>query len=381
MTSQNTDSSKKSSSTSTANNNNRIAQSVLMKEKDRNQLNNNNIQSLNQTSISSNCKASFKSRSIPPLLRIKPNAPSDQGRILAEETLFDSDIEIVDDYEDSQKARKQNAEGESSPVRKVRGSAAKKETPLLQIFDGNVVISQELSIEEVQNLLSQINSKLQSQNSVNSADFPNITFSKEENSDIEIILDDANGIESDRSGGIVLNKFPKVLTKSEKWAEQPGNKGKVLLKSLSVGNKVAEILDRPSTSSEANLLISFKAFGDGRQEKSNAEHDYTSQKIEETKEDEPMVEHVVVDNPETELMQIELIEPVTASAAGPSIAANCATDKGEFTSLLSHIHRANSFFHSLGEGRPSLICKLLRSIHFSSILSMQIPLFGINLIN
>ncbi|KAL0268234.1 UNVERIFIED_CONTAM: hypothetical protein PYX00_010262 [Menopon gallinae] len=314
-----------------------------MKEKDRNQLNNNNIQSLNQTSISSNCKSSFKSRSIPPLLRIKPNAAgSDQGRILAEEALFDSDIEIVDDYE----ARKQkNADGESSPVRKIRGSAAKKETPLLQIFDGNVVISQELSIEEVQNLLSQINSKLQSQNSVNSADFPNITFSKEENSDIEIILDDANGLETDRGDRIVLNKFPKVLAKSEDWTDQPGNKGKVLLKSLSVGNKVAEILDQPSTSSETNLLISFKAFGDGGREKSNAEHDYTGGKLEETKEDEPMVEQVVVDNPETELMQIELIEPVNASAAGTgtAIAANCSAEKGESRSSVS-AGESQSFF-------------------------------------
>lgn len=349
MTSQNSENNNRSSSSSstpvTNNNNSILGQSILMKEKDRNKINNNNnILLLNQTSITSNFNVNFKTQSTPTFVQIKPTtssslSSSDQStKNSTDDCLFDSDIEIIDDYEDGskdQKLRKKNADTDS-PVRKLRNSN-KKETPLLQIFDGNVVISQELSIEEVQNLLTQINSRLQNQNSVNSADFPNITFSKEENSDIEIILDDTNDIELNNKNED--NAQAKILTgtKSGKWIGQTfdSNKSKVLLKSLSVGDKtVAELYDQPSTSSESNLLIAFKSFSDRKSESgtSGFEHDYSSQKLVNddvnSKEDEPMVEHVIVENAGTELMQIELIEPANGPATGNG-SSNCATDKGK----------------------------------------------------
>lgn len=294
-----------------------------MKEKDRNKINNNNnILLLNQTSITSNYNVNLKTQASSTFVQIKPTTSSDQSTKNSEDCLFDSDIEIIDDYEEGGKDTKLKKE------RKIKGSNNKKETPLLQIFDGNVVISQELSIEEVQNLLTQINSKLQNQNSVNSADFPNITFSKEENSDVEIILDDANDIELNKNEGSVRQQS-KVL-KSGKWIGQAldSNKSKVLLKSLSVGDKVAGLYDQPSTSTESNLLIAF------RKAERSFEHDYSSQKLINhddinSKEDEPMVEHVIVENSGTELMQIELIEPVNGPAGGSVFPSNCATDKGK----------------------------------------------------
>jgi len=54
--------------------------------------------------------------------------------------------------------------------------------PKLQIFDGNVVISQELTVEEVHSLLAQINSRLVA----NSDDFPNLTASKDDGSEVEV---------------------------------------------------------------------------------------------------------------------------------------------------------------------------------------------------
>lgn len=324
MTSQNSENNNRSSSSSssTPNNNNSIlGQTVLMKEKDRNKINNNNnILLLNQASITSNYNVNLKTQASSTFVQIKPTT-SDQSTKNSEDCLFDSDIEIIDDYEEGGKDQKLRKE------RKVKGSNNKKETPLLQIFDGNVVISQELSIEEVQNLLTQINSKLQNQNSVNSADFPNITFSKEENSDVEIILDDANDIELNKNEGNLQQS--KVL-KSGKWIGQAlgSNKSKVLLKSLSVGDKVAELYDQPSTSTESNLLIAF------RKAERSFEHDYSSQKLinnddVNSKEDEPMVEHVIVENSGAELMQIELIEPANGSSGGSVIPSNCATDKGK----------------------------------------------------
>lgn len=336
MTSQNSESNNRSSSaTTTVNKNTKVGQSVLMKEKNRNQINNKNILLLNRSVIDPSY--SLKNTSF---LQINPTTSSgfltktNISKLIhsGDETFFDSDVEIIDECDNAQQYQK--AKIDDSKYAKSE-EPTKKETPLLQIFDGNVVISQELSIEEVQNLLYQINSKLQSQNNVNSTDFPNITFSKEENSDVEIVLEDGNGSETGRRNQILPDDIGSI--KSGKWIGRSfdSNNRKVLLKSVAVNDEAGKVLNQPSTSSETNLLISFKTFEGRKSEGHDFEHDYsTASRIIANenacqKKIEAMVEHVIVENADAELMQIELIEASNGSANVTAVtSSNCVTDKG-----------------------------------------------------
>ncbi|KAK6618300.1 hypothetical protein RUM44_002752 [Polyplax serrata] len=293
-----------------------------MRERNRNQLNNKNILLLNRAVVEPVYNVKNSS-----FIQITPTTSSnfftkaELSKLIqsGDETYFDTDVEIIDDCDNDKS--------------KVKEGGSKKETPLLQIFDGNVVISQELSIEEVQNLLHQINSKLQNQNDVNSTDFPNITFSKEENSDVEIILEDDNYSDSLR-GNSNISAALGAKKSGVNWAvgsnfEQANNR-KALVKALSAS-------DQPSTSSETNLLISFKSFDVRKPEVNDFDHDYGGNPGKEKngqkkKVVESVVEHVVVDNPETELMQIELIENgingITATTAATPVVSSYISDKG-----------------------------------------------------
>ncbi|EEB17455.1 hypothetical protein Phum_PHUM466510 [Pediculus humanus corporis] len=306
MTSLSSENSRLSSSSSSvsANDNVKISQNILVKDQSKNEINNKNILLLNRTIIAPGY--ALKNSDLLRIAPTKSGIPSktrssklSESKISAD-PCFSSEINCKSDrIHLTEQLRKYEKNTASKDI-------IKKETPLLQIFDGNVVISQELSIEEVQNLLFQINSKLQNQTSVNSTDFPNVTFSKEETSDVEIILEDK--ITSDKGNQFFQTGITNVFDSSS----EPGIEDRFELNNLKanlvpINGKITNDLDQPSTSAETNLLLSFKKSDNRNLECSEFEHDYSAVNKKTVAGDNGN-QKIKGSLDDTEVMQIELLE-------------------------------------------------------------------------
>lgn len=196
----------------------------------------------------------------------------------------------------------------------------KSKSPILQIINGNIFISQEVSIEELQNLTVQVNSKISNSRIISSADSLNLGYSKEENSNVNITLEGQEVIENSSKYSVVSNHLIGSF-KSKKLIKlqylNPNN-GKLKLKTFTLKHKYNKDTSHPSTSENTNLVFALKAFAvqesKGNQLKKEHITDYRKFSYEFKKKNDLMVESLVVENADAELMQIEVVESGCGSA-------------------------------------------------------------------